>query len=635
MPVTRELQISYGSYVVGGANTNPQIHDFMTLYQGYVQTGVKFTFLVTATSEAAFASACIAAEAAFRTPRLALTVTIGSSTILSLSHSAGTGFNSDPRIDKIEAGSSARSRLYTVSIDFGMPADNVGTDYRRDSTVRVTWSPDRRRHIAIDGIYTVNGSTSARDQYTAAIGTYAAAIISAIGGTYDLLEEHVENDDQNKVATFHRLYDEQIVDRNEAEITLFYSPDRRRHVTITGKYSKCAAGSGARATYNADIGAFSTAVLGALGGTYDLQAETTDDNDTDTVITFSRTYDELIGGRKEAKYTISYADTRKASLTFEGTYTTVSAGTSAIAAYNSNFPTWAATVIGTFGLTMQKVEENVQPNDQDNAVSFQTKYEQVIFAQAGTLPDARIRHQELKVRRAKEAPGDSPGAIRPVRLEIDYSADIVYTSTQDLQAIWTAARNWILTSLAATYQTGQGMAVVAEAPSFNPDDNTLTATMTLDIPVNNILLNKIDVTDEVDQGEQLIGVWDGNPMDYYRFSGLIVAVRTIVKTYRIIPGAVPGGSGITYSGPTPVRPPGGGSGGSLVNPTPPSISGANGESQDDPYGFGGYTGVVIRRSQTKTIVVIGLPGNQYTAWDIVYTTVVRLYNPAGTTTVTQ
>ncbi|HBY62153.1 MAG TPA: hypothetical protein DEH78_20225, partial [Solibacterales bacterium] len=167
MPITRDLVIVYGSTTVGGS-TARQIDGYHIVGpKGYASAAVEFSFITTAASQSALATECNTLEAAFRQPRQNLTITLGGNTILSLSHSGNTGFDASPSI--IKAGDPADtglSRHYTVRIDFGMPADNVSTSFRRDSSVTVEYSAARRRRVTISGTYTANtDGTTAYAQY--------------------------------------------------------------------------------------------------------------------------------------------------------------------------------------------------------------------------------------------------------------------------------------------------------------------------------------------------------------------------------------------------------------------------------------------------------------------------------------
>ena len=188
--VTRELKITYGAFVVGGV-TDRQIDSYTSHELGYDIASAEFSFVIQKTDEDDFATEIALVEAAFRTPRLDLLVEQGAETILSLSHAGGTGFDSYPKIIKREnlKYDSGRSRRYTIRIEFGMPADNVGTSGRRWSKVNVAFGPQRRRIVTLSGTYTMLGGTLARAQYTASIDAYSAAVLAAFGGTFELVEE--------------------------------------------------------------------------------------------------------------------------------------------------------------------------------------------------------------------------------------------------------------------------------------------------------------------------------------------------------------------------------------------------------------------------------------------------------------
>lgn len=210
--VTRELKITYGTLVVGGT-TDRLIDSYIQHDKGYVTSSVEFSFVITAATAAAFKTEIDLVELALRTPRSDFKVELGVELLLDLTHSTNRGFNANPTILKRESiADTGRSRRYTARIEFGMPADNVGTSGRRDSTVNVAYSPSRRRRVTISGVYTaLPTATAARAAYEAAIAAYATAVLSALTGTYELAEEPTsEADDQNKTLTFTRVYDELI-----------------------------------------------------------------------------------------------------------------------------------------------------------------------------------------------------------------------------------------------------------------------------------------------------------------------------------------------------------------------------------------------------------------------------------------
>lgn len=217
MPVSRELTITYGSFTVGGSGAR-QITGFSIIERSFERAAIEFSFVTTATTEAAFATEVDAIEDAFRTPRLALTVTQGSATLLTLSQALNTGFDADPRIVKRgDPGDTGRSRHYTVRIEFGQPADVTSTSYRRGSTISIDYSPSRRRTVTISGTYTAKDVVplvAARAQYLAQIASYATTVLSSIDSTSNLWEKvaepQVETFETDKVCNFTVIYKENL-----------------------------------------------------------------------------------------------------------------------------------------------------------------------------------------------------------------------------------------------------------------------------------------------------------------------------------------------------------------------------------------------------------------------------------------
>jgi hypothetical protein len=207
--VNRDLVISWGAYTISTAN-NRLINGWTYNEDSYETASVQFEYVVTGNSDAAFAAECSAAEAAFRTPRQALSITQGGVPLLALSHTGNSGFDSISTIVKTgQVGDTGRSRFYQIHIVFGRPADNVGTSGRRTGSIDVSYTPSRQRIVTISGTYTVL-TTTARAQYLSAIDTYCASVITGLGITqYELLEEPTtDENDTGKVIDFNRVYRE-------------------------------------------------------------------------------------------------------------------------------------------------------------------------------------------------------------------------------------------------------------------------------------------------------------------------------------------------------------------------------------------------------------------------------------------
>jgi len=209
--VDRELAITYSTLTIGGT-TDRLIDGYIRITKSYETSSVEFDFVISASTEAAFATEIASVEAIFRTPFKNLLIEQGSNTILSLSHSGNTGFNTKPTIMKMEdLKDTGRSRRYTVRIDCEMPANNAPTTGILDSQVNVAYSPARKRTVTISGAATAIVGDDARTKYEAIISSFCASILTSLGGTYELGDEpNTETDYENKTLRFTRVFDELI-----------------------------------------------------------------------------------------------------------------------------------------------------------------------------------------------------------------------------------------------------------------------------------------------------------------------------------------------------------------------------------------------------------------------------------------
>ena len=221
---TRDFTITYGSVTVGGATRPLDSSKSPTaVIRNHEEFVFEFDFLVIQDSPANFASECATVEDAFRTPNQNLTVSSGdintNSNIYSFSHADGSGFDSFSEITKqADLASSGHSRRYSVRITIQLPANQLrstnGRLGRRNSSVRIEYSPSRLRTVSITGTYTgVPGSANdpdARDQYDAQIGAYTLAVLTGIDSThtssntlFELISEttFVDNDSSDGAAS--------------------------------------------------------------------------------------------------------------------------------------------------------------------------------------------------------------------------------------------------------------------------------------------------------------------------------------------------------------------------------------------------------------------------------------------------
>jgi len=231
--IARELSIVYGGFEVGGDQT-ARVLDYVAIHEGaFERASVEYSFVILQSTEAGFASEIGLAEAAFRNPNQNLTITQGSATLKSYSHSVSTGFDARPTILKRgDVADTGRSRRYVVRVEFGMPADGSGAVLSglRSATINVSYTPARRRIVTISGVATSIGGTAARAQYEGLITGYVNSILSGLGGTYKLAEEPTTSENEtSKVIEFSRVHEEILdtsVGGNDASV-------RREVIAIT------------------------------------------------------------------------------------------------------------------------------------------------------------------------------------------------------------------------------------------------------------------------------------------------------------------------------------------------------------------------------------------------------------------
>jgi hypothetical protein len=219
--VTREWKVTYGNRTVG-AGTDYPITGFHGVDVEYGLTSVSFEFMVTESSESAFATTCAAMESDFRTPRARLRLFLGSATLLDLNPASGTntGFNARSKIRKKRGPEdTARSRVYVVTIDVQTPADLTGQSGRLDSRYNVEVEPGGRKTLTITGSYTALTSNAARAQFEAAIGTYESTLYTALGGTWELVRTpQSESDDTDKTLVFTRVHRSIVLDQSGSAV---------------------------------------------------------------------------------------------------------------------------------------------------------------------------------------------------------------------------------------------------------------------------------------------------------------------------------------------------------------------------------------------------------------------------------
>src|SRR3990167_3580190 len=204
MPYASEDGVTYGWFSIG-ESTARQLTDFSIEEYAYEVGAVEFEFVTSAATEAAFVTELNDCRNAFRDPREDLTITIGSTT-RTYNHSTNPALDTNPRIIKDgDPADVGYSRHFRVRIEFGFPADNVATSFRRHSTVNVEYTPTRQRIVTVQAQYTANstdGTTGAFAQYRNSINAYLTAVVAGIDSSANwetIGEPQAERNDTDKV----------------------------------------------------------------------------------------------------------------------------------------------------------------------------------------------------------------------------------------------------------------------------------------------------------------------------------------------------------------------------------------------------------------------------------------------------
>ena len=235
---TQEISITYAGVTIGGSSGR-KITEYTRNGDAYETGWVEFEFITRAATAAAWKTELDTIRAAFRTPRGDLVVTSESQTILSLKQSNNTGLDAQPEIIKDgDLADTGRSRHFRVRIEFGRPADNVSTDFRRYSTVKVEYAPTRQRTVTISGVYTANstdGTTGSFAQYRAQIDAYASTVLTGISGsaTFERIgEPDVTRNETDKVTNFTAVYKEIIFQQASGTTDVNWIVDPRLDISV-------------------------------------------------------------------------------------------------------------------------------------------------------------------------------------------------------------------------------------------------------------------------------------------------------------------------------------------------------------------------------------------------------------------
>ena len=251
-------------------------------------------------------------------------------------------------------------------------------------------------------------------------------------------------------------------------------------------------------------------------------------------------------GRRYATINVSYSPARRRRVTITGVYTRVPPGTSsARAQYEAQIATYALTVLTGLGLGASTAELGEEPstihNDTNMTLEFTRVYDEIVFGQGGGSNDSSIVRQSLKVTRRKVAPGDTPTAYRLATLTASYDAWIDKTVTTDLVGKYAQIRAWIVTVIRSTLSGA--VALVDETPTYDFDDNRISASLTLMCVTDGNVFENTITTETYDRyGAVLVPVWESDPLTKYDYQGPAQKLKTITHTWKAVGGSTSGSS---------------------------------------------------------------------------------------------
>lgn len=224
---------TYNSYDI------PNIVDKISLSEDEKNITFGCKFVVLAASASALVSACATAEAALTEINKDFSMSFGGSSELSFSHSINTGFLSRPHLTKLETPVAlACSRPYHFSVNIQLPFGQSGYNYRREGSFSISYAPSRQRTVSFSCLYTAGGANSALQNYVAGTGgkNWAAGILTALGGTYELISESIHEEMEQKILNASLTYKEIISNQSQASVNVAAIVDP--HVSYSVRYAQ-------------------------------------------------------------------------------------------------------------------------------------------------------------------------------------------------------------------------------------------------------------------------------------------------------------------------------------------------------------------------------------------------------------
>lgn len=206
------FSLVYNSYTI----TEAMQVDKFSYFEGYDKAQISVDFILEAASASALTTLDIAAAAALTAWDKNLVFTYGG-THRDYSHAGNTGFLARPKLSKPGSPQDTEtSRRYRWTCEISLPADATDDGGRQSGEWHVLYEPSKRRRVVVSGVYTATVDHSAYDNASTNGPTWAASVISDLGGTYDATTHgDFTVDHRNKMCRYSRVYREQVENDKE------------------------------------------------------------------------------------------------------------------------------------------------------------------------------------------------------------------------------------------------------------------------------------------------------------------------------------------------------------------------------------------------------------------------------------
>jgi hypothetical protein len=196
------------------------------------QISVSCEFLVLSTSESLLIADCQTVEQKLTEKNKDFSFSLGGSTEFNLSHSGNTGFLAQPSLSKMASEyTTGTSRHYSFSLSIQLPFDQSPYNYRREASFSISYASTRQRTVSFSVLYTAGGANSALQNYLAFAKTWCVSILTALGGSYELVSESHNLEMEQKILNGSLSYREIIT--NQSKLLT----DEPAFVDFTASYS--------------------------------------------------------------------------------------------------------------------------------------------------------------------------------------------------------------------------------------------------------------------------------------------------------------------------------------------------------------------------------------------------------------